>query len=38
MLVDVIAVAMVLKKLEGLSDRQATTALETDLRWKTAAG
>jgi len=35
---DVIAVAMVLKELEGLSDRQAATALETDIRWKAAAG
>ncbi len=29
---------MVLKELEGLSDRQAATALETDIRWKAAAG
>jgi hypothetical protein len=29
---DVIAVAMALKELEGLSDRQAATALETDIR------
>jgi hypothetical protein len=35
---DVIAVAMVLKELEGLSDRQAATALATDIRWKAAAG
>jgi hypothetical protein len=35
---DVIAVAMVGKELEGLSDRQAATALETDIRWKAAAG
>jgi IS5 family transposase len=35
---DVIAVAMVLKELEGLSDRQAAVALETDIRWKAAAG
>jgi IS5 family transposase len=34
----VIAVAMVLKELEGLSDRQAATALETDIRPKAAAG
>ncbi len=35
---DVLAVAMVLKELEGLSDRQAATALATDIRWKAAAG
>jgi IS5 family transposase len=35
---DVVAVAMVLKELEGLSDRQAATALATDIRWKAAAG
>lgn len=35
---DVIAVAMVVKELEGLSDRQAATALATDIRWKAAAG
>lgn len=35
---DVLAVAMVLKELEGLWDRQAATAPETDIRWKAAAG
>ncbi|MGH3923001.1 MAG: transposase, partial [Pseudonocardiaceae bacterium] len=35
---DRIAVAMILKELEGLSDCQAATALETDIRWKAAAG
>lgn len=35
---DVIATAMVLKELEGLSDRQAAAALATDIRWKAAAG
>lgn len=35
---DVIATAFVLKELEGLSDRQAATALATDIRWKAAAG
>ncbi|MDQ3708745.1 MAG: IS1182 family transposase [Actinomycetota bacterium] len=35
---DVIAVAMVLKELEGLSDRQAARALATDIQWKVAAG
>jgi hypothetical protein len=35
---DVIAVAMVLKELEGLSDRQTATTLATDIRWKAAAG
>lgn len=29
---------MVGKELEGLSDRQAVTALATDIRWKAAAG
>lgn len=29
---------MVLKELEGLSDRQAAVALATDIRWKAAAG
>lgn len=35
---DRIAVAMILQQLEGLSDREAATALETDIRWKAAAG
>jgi len=35
---EVIASAMVLKELEGLSDRQAATALATDIRWKVACG
>ncbi len=35
---DVIATVMVLQALEGRSDREAITALETDLRWKAAAG
>jgi hypothetical protein len=35
---DRITVAMMLKELEGLSDRQAVPALETDIRWKAAAG
>ncbi len=35
---DVIATVMVLQSLEGLSDREATQALRTDLRWKVAAG
>ena len=35
---DVIATTMVLKELEGLSDRQAAAALATALRWKAAAG
>ncbi|MGH8887750.1 MAG: transposase [Egibacteraceae bacterium] len=35
---DVTAVAVALKELEGLSDRQAATALETDVRWRAAAG
>lgn len=35
---DVIATTMVLQALEGLSDRDAITALRTDLRWKVAAG
>ena len=35
---DVIAATMVLQALEGLSDRDAITALRTDLRWKVAAG
>jgi IS5 family transposase len=35
---DVVATVMVLQSLEGLSDREALTALRTDLRWKVAAG
>ncbi|MGI8754323.1 MAG: transposase, partial [Acidimicrobiales bacterium] len=35
---DVIATVMVLQALEGRSDREAITALQTDLRWKAAAG
>ena len=35
---DVIASAMVLKELEGLSDRQAADALRCDIRWKVATG
>ena len=35
---DVIATVMVLQALEGRSDREAISALETDLRWKAAAG
>jgi hypothetical protein len=35
---DVIASAMVLKEMEGRSDRQAATALATDIRWKVACG
>ncbi len=35
---DVIASAMVLKALEGLSDRQAADALRCDIRWKVATG
>lgn len=35
---EVIATTMVLQALEGLSDRDAVTALRTDLRWKVAAG
>jgi IS5 family transposase len=34
----VMASAMILKELEGLSDRQAADALRTDLRWKVACG
>ena len=34
----VMASAMVLKELEGLSDRQAADALRCDLRWKVATG
>ena len=35
---DVMAAAMVLKELEGLSDRQAADALRCDIRWKVACG
>jgi IS5 family transposase len=35
---DVIAPAMVLQALEGLSDRQASDALRCDIRWKVATG
>lgn len=35
---DVIASVMVLQALEGLSDREAVGRLETDIRWKIAAG
>ena len=35
---DVIASVLVLQSLEGLSDRDAVQALETDLRWKVACG
>jgi len=35
---DVIASAMVLKELEGLSDRQAAAALSRDIAWKAACG
>lgn len=35
---DVVATVMVLQALEGRSDREAISALETDLRWKAAAG
>jgi IS5 family transposase len=35
---DVIASAMVLQALEGLSDRQAADALRCDIRWKVATG
>ena len=34
----VMACAMVLKELEGLSDRQAADALRCDIRWKVATG
>jgi hypothetical protein len=33
---DVMATALVLKELEGLSDRQAADALRCDIRWKVA--
>jgi IS5 family transposase len=35
---DVIATVMVLQSLEGLSDRDAATALRTSIAWKVAAG
>jgi IS5 family transposase len=35
---DQVATVMVLQALEGRSDRDAITALATDLRWKAAAG
>lgn len=35
---EVIATVMLLQALDGLSDRDAVTALRTDLRWKVAAG
>lgn len=35
---EVIASAMLLKELEGLSDRQAADALRCDIRWKVATG
>jgi hypothetical protein len=35
---EVMASAMVLKELEGLSDRQAADALRCDIRWKVATG
>jgi hypothetical protein len=35
---EVIASALVLKELEGLSDRQAAVALATEVRWKVACG
>lgn len=35
---DVMASAMILKELEGLSDRQAADALRCDIRWKVACG
>ncbi len=35
---EVMASAMVLKELEGLSDRQAAEALRCDIRWKVATG
>lgn len=36
--VDVVASALVLKELEGLSDRQAAAALSRDIAWKAACG
>lgn len=35
---DVMASAMILKELEGLSDREAADALRCDIRWKVACG
>jgi len=35
---DVIATVMVLQALEGLSDREACRALQTNIAWKAAAG
>ncbi|MFA9565979.1 MAG: IS1182 family transposase [Acidimicrobiales bacterium] len=35
---DVVATVMVLQSLEGLSDRDAATALRTNIMWKVAAG
>lgn len=35
---DVIASAMILNELEGLSDREAADALRCDIRWKVATG
>ncbi|MGF1618860.1 MAG: IS1182 family transposase [Acidimicrobiia bacterium] len=35
---DVMAAAMILKELEGLSDREAADALRCDIRWKVACG
>jgi IS5 family transposase len=35
---DVMATALILKELEGLSDRQAADALRCDIRWKVACG
>jgi IS5 family transposase len=35
---DVMASAMLLKELEGLSDREAADALRCDIRWKVACG
>jgi len=36
--VDIVASVLVLQALHGLSDRDALTALRTDLRWKVATG
>jgi hypothetical protein len=36
--VDIAASVLVLQALHGLSDREAMTALRTDLRWKVACG
>jgi transposase len=35
---DVMASAMILKELEGLSDREAADALRCDIRWRVACG